>query len=262
MARIRSIKPEFWTSENIVECSPIARLLFVGMWCFCDDAGTHPASAKRLKMEVFPGDSFSDEDILGWIEELKQATLLVEYTVDGKVYWNVTGWQHQKIERPTVRYPKLPKFDEHSSNGRRDLDDTSPPEGSGEEWKGKDVYTSPYGEVCAETGQAPSSAPSKSPPEPMSEFEFPIDGKGKKTWTLSHAKLREYIRAYPSLDVPAELTKARQWLRDNPTRRKTRNGMLRFLTNWLNREQNRGGARGHPQQSRPTFDISETGVES
>ena len=31
-----------------------ARLLFIGLWTFCDDRGVHPASAKRIKMEIFP----------------------------------------------------------------------------------------------------------------------------------------------------------------------------------------------------------------
>ena len=42
MARIRTIKPEFWTSEQVVDCSPTARLLFIGLWNFCDDGGVHP----------------------------------------------------------------------------------------------------------------------------------------------------------------------------------------------------------------------------
>ena len=29
MARIRSVKPEYWTSEQVMECSPTARLLLL-----------------------------------------------------------------------------------------------------------------------------------------------------------------------------------------------------------------------------------------
>jgi len=47
MARIRTIKPEFWVSEQVGECSPNARLLFIGMWNFCDDRGVHPAKPNR-----------------------------------------------------------------------------------------------------------------------------------------------------------------------------------------------------------------------
>src|SRR5690606_1712930 len=107
MARIRTIKPEFCTSEQIVECSTSARLLFVLMWCFCDDAGRHLANIKRLKMEVFPGDPFTDDQIRSFVDELIRAGLLVEYEYESTCFWQVTGWKHQRIERPTYKYGPL-----------------------------------------------------------------------------------------------------------------------------------------------------------
>jgi uncharacterized phage protein (TIGR02220 family) len=106
MSRIRTIKPEFWCSEQVAACSPIARLLFIGLWNFCDDHGVHPASIKRLKMEVFPSDSMADDELRAVIDELVAAGLLYVYQVDGKGYWQVTGWAaHQKIDKPTYRHP-------------------------------------------------------------------------------------------------------------------------------------------------------------
>lgn len=135
MARIRTVKPEFWTSEQIAECSPSARLLFIGMWNFCDDAGIHPASLKRLKMEVFPGDLLEQSDIAALVGELIANGLVIEYEAQGKAYWQVTGWKHQKIDRPTCIYPP-PPFADDSTNDRRALDEHSPPEGKGTESKG------------------------------------------------------------------------------------------------------------------------------
>lgn len=139
MPRIRTIKPEFWTSEQVVECSTNARLLFIGMWNHCDDAGVHPASVKRVKMEVFPSDPFTDSDVSGWIEELVAAGLLGRFEADGKAYWFVTGWHHQKIDRPSYKFPRPPSENsaagnspterrplaEHSSNTRRAVGDDS-----------------------------------------------------------------------------------------------------------------------------------------
>lgn len=125
MARIRSIKPEFFTSEQVVECSPSARLLFVGMWVFADDGGVHPASVKRLKMEVFPGDSFSDQDVRALVDELMNANLIVEYEAEGQRYWWVPSWdKHQKIDKPTYRFPR--PFGEESTTPRRVLPEESP----------------------------------------------------------------------------------------------------------------------------------------
>ena len=144
MARIRTIKPEFWTSEQIVECSTSARLLFIGLWNFCDDGGVHPASIPRLKMEVLPGDPFTFEEVGAMVTELETAGLLVEFEHGGSAYWYVSGWHHQKIDRPTMKHPgplNEKNYVEISSRHRRDLDELSPPgrEGKGREGTGMDI---------------------------------------------------------------------------------------------------------------------------
>lgn len=124
MARIRTIKPEFFVSAQIADVSPTCRLLFVGMWLFCDDAGIHPASPRQLKMEVFPGDDISASDVRQMIDDLIRVGLIVEYDVtDGTQvakYWQVTGWHHQKIDRPRCVHPKP-----DSTNIRRTFDESS-----------------------------------------------------------------------------------------------------------------------------------------
>lgn len=122
MARQRMIKPAFWTSEQVVECSPTARLLFIGLWNFCDDGGNHPASIKTLKMEIFPGDDISLDAVQKLLDELIQQGLVVEYATGGKSYWHVTGWHHQKIEKPTYLHPP---FDDRSTTPRRLSGDSS-----------------------------------------------------------------------------------------------------------------------------------------
>jgi hypothetical protein len=104
--RIRTIKPEFCTSESTASVSLQARLLFVLMWCFCDDAGVHPDSAMRLKMECFPADPISLDEVRGWVDELVGAGLLVRYEAEGTTWLRVVTWdRHQKIEKPTFRFP-------------------------------------------------------------------------------------------------------------------------------------------------------------
>ena len=148
MARLRTIKPEFFTSEQIVECSTNARLQFLGILCFSDDGGIHPASVKRLKMEVWPGDQVSEKDVTKYMAELIRVGLVGEFeSSEGDMYWWVTGWsRHQRIDKPTLRFPG--PFDEGSKIIRLGIDDgsTSPRPGmersgeerNGEEKKGKD----------------------------------------------------------------------------------------------------------------------------
>lgn len=129
MSRIRTIKPQFWVSEQVVACSRDARLLFIGMWNFCDDAGIHPMKNKTLKMEIFPGDDFLEGEFDSLIKELIKAGLLTEYYVNGQGYYLVTGWHHQRIDKPTFRYPSpesqmRPRL-EGSNNIQRQLADHS-----------------------------------------------------------------------------------------------------------------------------------------
>ena len=39
VARIRTIKPDFFTSEDIVVLTPWARLLYIALWCEADREG-------------------------------------------------------------------------------------------------------------------------------------------------------------------------------------------------------------------------------
>lgn len=179
MARIRTVKPEYFTSTQVAECSPLARLLFIGMWCFCDDGGVHPADPMRLKMEVFPADPFTKDQMVEWIGELLSQGLLVEFESDGKRFWSVTGWHHQKIEKKTIKHPQRAVAEESSSsrrvvveaspNGSREVAEASPPEGKGRDTdtegngKGREHPLDPPGGECG--GEQDSGPDEESEPE-------------------------------------------------------------------------------------------------
>ena len=64
MARARNIKPGFFKNELLAEMPPETRLLFMGLWCLADREGRFEDRPKKIKMELFPCDSFSIEDSL------------------------------------------------------------------------------------------------------------------------------------------------------------------------------------------------------
>jgi len=136
MARIRSIKPDFWTSEQVMECLPIARLMFVGMWNFADDHGRMPCAPKTIKAQVFPADEIDPATIRGMIDELSKNGLIRIYVVDGKEYLLITGWHHQRIDkRQEAKYPDPPA--ERSTTVRRKVaTDLKGSEGIGEDRSG------------------------------------------------------------------------------------------------------------------------------
>ena len=115
MARIRTIKPEYWSNEKVMSCTRNSRLLFIGIWNFADDAGRCPDSAKTFKAQIFPGDDdVNSEMVRGMLDELSGNGLLLKYEVDGRAYVQVIGWNHQRIDKPQP--PKCPPQD--STNGR------------------------------------------------------------------------------------------------------------------------------------------------
>lgn len=201
MARIRSVKPEFWTSEQIVECSPIARLLFVGLWNFCDDQGIHPASPKTLKMEVFPGDDITTEEVKAMIEQLKKNGLLEEYEAENKLWWRVTGWQHQKIDKPKGKYP-LPKNQDNSTSIRRTVVERSEkkPLEMEMEGKGNGVINNNDKTRAREAESHPEDDGEK-PHCPSEEISSYLD---RYCWLLSAPQLHEIL---DELDDPPPILK-------------------------------------------------------
>jgi hypothetical protein len=138
MARIRTIKPEFWTDDTVTECSLSTRLLFIGIWNFADDAGNLDRSAKQIKARVFPVDAIDCEPL---IQELLNHGLLTEYSVSNKKYLHIPGFAtHQVINRPSKPVVPPPSDSLHVQ-GALTEPSVSPPsgrEGKGKERNGKD----------------------------------------------------------------------------------------------------------------------------
>ncbi len=76
MARIRTIKPEFFTSEDIVSLTPFARLLYIALWCEADREGRMAWKPRTFKMRYLPAD---DIEIDALCKELTDAGLVCLY---------------------------------------------------------------------------------------------------------------------------------------------------------------------------------------
>jgi hypothetical protein len=68
MAKIRGVKPDYWTDEDIVELSIPARLLFIGLWNYACDNGHLQDKPKQIKMRILPSDDVNCSELLREIE--------------------------------------------------------------------------------------------------------------------------------------------------------------------------------------------------
>lgn len=60
-------------------------------------------------------------------------------------------------------------------------------------------------------------------------------------YEVTQRQVERWKELYPAVEIMGELRKMSGWLEGNPTRRKTRSGILRFITSWLAKEQDKGG---------------------
>lgn len=195
MARIRTVKPEFWTDEKVVECSIAARLLFVGMFNFSDDNGNLVNSPKRIKMQVFPADIIDCEPLLN---ELMTHGLLTEYSVNNVSYLNIKGFnKHQKINRPSrTDIPKM-EFHEDSMSNHGALTDGRDTEGKGE---GKGEHNTQAAEATCEDDLLPEEPIPDNVQDMAGRYAF--EGNIVR---LNHKDYESWKKLFPNIDLQSEL---------------------------------------------------------
>ena len=65
----------------------------------------------------------------------------------------------------------------------------------------------------------------------------PLILKDGSRFHISENHLNEFVDAYPGVDVRDQIMKMSQWLKVNPTKRKTKNGIMRFVNSWIARSE-------------------------
>ena len=96
--------------------------------------------------------------------------------------------------------------------------------------KEKEKHKDNIGIICPELDK---------PAQDLSGILLPLNDKSFYDVPLN--KISMWQQAYPVVNIEQELHRICAWLESNPSRRKTRKGIDRFINNWLSREQDEGG---------------------
>lgn len=119
MARIRTVKPEAFTSESLACVTVEAERTFFGLLTQADDEGRHRDNPAIIAGVLWPlraeHTSVHVEDDLA---QLAAAGLVCRYTgCDGKRYLHIVGWaEHQKIDKRSQS--RMPVCTEHHADHR------------------------------------------------------------------------------------------------------------------------------------------------
>ena len=229
------MKPQFFFDEELADHPALTRLLFIGLWCLADKEGRLEDRPKYIKAEVLPYDDCEVEPMLTALHDSK---FIFKYESGGRNYIQVVNFlKHQRISgKEAEGVSEFPPPDGEAIGKHLGSNGEAPGKHPGaQEGKGREGKEEGKGDSCAppELGDAD---------DPVFLI-FPCKGMGAKEWKLRESKLKQYIEAFPAVDVRSVTRHARQWCIDNPGKRKTERGMPAFLTRWFGRDQNRGGSR-------------------
>ncbi|MED5492695.1 MAG: phage replication protein [Pseudomonadota bacterium] len=107
MARARNIKPGFFSNDDLADCQPLARLLFIGLWCVADREGRMEDRPRRIRAEILP---YDDCDIDALLDELQHHGFILRYEVGGEGFIQVLNFTkhqnpHMKEAKSTIPAP-------------------------------------------------------------------------------------------------------------------------------------------------------------
>jgi len=239
MARIRTIKPEFFTSEDVVVLSLGARLLYIAMWCAADREGRFMWRPLTFKMRYFPAD---DLDMPALARELFDRKLIVLY---GDGFAHIPTFRKHQHINPRESASILPAPDASNTCAARvnhaSSRDTEAQGGRSIGREG-DRRVASCDDATPASGAPHSGTPAgdDDPPTTVDHFIPLNDGS---EYAISGKQVTEWTQTYAAVDVPQELREMRQWCISHPKKKKTKVGVLAFANGWLAREQDKPSRR-------------------
>jgi hypothetical protein len=192
MLRIRTIKPEFFTSDDICNLTAYARLLYIGLWCAADREGRLEWKPRQFKRQFLPDDEVAIDELC---QELIGNELVVLYG-EGLAY--IPGFTKHQVINNREAQSSLPEPGDTCPTRAPRVDDTSPTrhgnyqgEGKGREGKGK--------EGNGRGDASPSAAPTRKQGSRMSPDWMPTDADieyaaklGFEKWVTLADKFRDH----------------------------------------------------------------------
>ena len=240
----RVIKESIRTSKKVNALSDFEFRLWLYLITYVDDYGRGSADPELIKNLVFPRrKGITEQQIQKALDSLANTGMVILYEYDEEPFLYFPNWdKHQRIQSKKSKFPD-PADGDLSPSSTVTYGDARP----------RARVLNPI-QIQSESNTNNSTELPSAPPVLTLTLN---DGS---EYGVSQSDIDEWQEAFPNVDVTQQLHAMKLWCRDNPKKRKTKRGIRRFVTNWLDGEQNRGGSKANvpyqPQISSPPPDAS------
>lgn len=227
----RILKESICQSEEINKLTWFEEAFFYRLIVACDDYGRFDGRVKIIKGTCFPLKEIKDREIQEGLDHMCATGLIRLYTVDDRPYLEMVTWsKHQRIRNQRSKYPS-PALNSNSrtvdsnsltiDSNSRTVDCLNP------------IQSNPESEYQSES--IISSEPKAASEPPVITLKL-NDGS---EYPFYQNDVGSYMNTYPAVDIMQQFREMKKWCEDNPSRRKTKAGIKRFVNSWLAREQDK-----------------------
>jgi len=227
--------------KQLARCSLLAQLLFTWLIPNTDDLGRMEGDPEIIKGMIFPyhhkikllPDSkpteLTIEIITAALQELKDQCLIIWYQVSDCLY---------------VAFPKFNDYQKLRKDRAYDSDYPSPAtfvptchDMAGLDGQNMREVKRSEGEVKEKGSEGECMHGENIPPcQPVIQLIL----NDKSEYPVYQEQIDGWGDLYESVDIMQELKKMKGWLDANIKRRKTKQGIQRFINSWLSKEQDKG----------------------
>lgn len=244
----RILKESICSSDSIDELTWFEEVFFYRLIVNCDDFGRFDGRVAIIKANLFPLKNVTNAQVEQALNKLVTAGIVCRYTVNGKPYLQLLAWEnHQTVRNQKSKYPSIDNADIESNCKQLKSIEINCNQLQANEINCNQLNT--------------NDSPIQSNPiqsESISEYESNILFGAKDTeqtsptviqlilndksfYPITQEQVDHWKELFPNVNVLQQLRNMVSWLESNPTKRKTKRGILKFVNAWLSREQDKGG---------------------
>ena len=243
----RILKESICTSDNLDSLSWFDEVCFYRLIVNSDDYGRMDGRSSILKARLFPLKNVTDRQVESAVQSLRTAGIVDLYYVDDRPYLQLRTWdKHQQVRTQKSKYPAPVHNQEQATDSN--LSKLKSSEIICNQMKSNDCLIQYESNTNTNTNTNTNSIlhgadKSASMPDETVDVVFGLPLNTGGTYPITQSMIDEWRTLYPAVDVEQECRNMIGWLNSNPSKRKTKAGLLRFANGWLSREQDSGGAK-------------------